>query len=214
MTNKKEEQEVPLKTSPEWHDYIMSKFTKEEVVEGHPTCVGLRRVLEEVYGTILECQSLIMKAPTIDDRSATVLCSIVCLLHDGETQVRQDSSADVSEINTEAVYAKHSVSTAETRAEARALRKLLGIRSITAEEAQSGDVSMSAMTDNQFRGIENAMKAFNIDPNLYLTKVAGVSYDTVKQDYSCISHQKATEMLAELNNYHDDPVPEDVVKTT
>ena len=53
---KQEEEQVdttPIYGSQEWHDYIMSKFEKRELIDGNPTCAGLRRVAEDVLGSII-----------------------------------------------------------------------------------------------------------------------------------------------------------------
>ena len=54
---KQEEPEVdmtmPAYGSKEWSDYIMSKFEDGELFDGNPTCAGLRRVAENVLGSIV-----------------------------------------------------------------------------------------------------------------------------------------------------------------
>ena len=57
VEDKVEEEEAvettPVYGSQEWHDYIMEKFEKRELIDGNPTCAGLRRVAEDVLGSIV-----------------------------------------------------------------------------------------------------------------------------------------------------------------
>ena len=43
----------PAYGSEEWNDYVMSQFHSGELFDGNPTCAGLRRVVEELLGTIV-----------------------------------------------------------------------------------------------------------------------------------------------------------------
>jgi hypothetical protein len=52
-TLEKERDNIPSYGSQEWHDYIMSKFETKELIDGNPTCAGLRRVAEDVLGSIV-----------------------------------------------------------------------------------------------------------------------------------------------------------------
>ena len=44
---------MPAYGSEDWNDYVMTKFNKSELFDGNPTCAGLRRVAEELLGTIV-----------------------------------------------------------------------------------------------------------------------------------------------------------------
>ena len=49
-----EEVDHPSITSDEWHDYAMSHFHDNELIDGNPICAGLRRVAEILLGEIVE----------------------------------------------------------------------------------------------------------------------------------------------------------------
>ena len=44
---------MPAYGSEDWNEYVMSKFENGELFDGNPTCAGLRRVAEELLGTIV-----------------------------------------------------------------------------------------------------------------------------------------------------------------
>ena len=43
----------PSVTSPDWNDYVLSLFEKDELYDGRPKCHGLRRVAELLLGEIV-----------------------------------------------------------------------------------------------------------------------------------------------------------------
>ena len=44
---------MPAYGSKEWNSYIMEKFEPRELIDGNPICAGLRRVAEDVLGSIV-----------------------------------------------------------------------------------------------------------------------------------------------------------------
>jgi hypothetical protein len=131
------EQSGPLYGSKEWHQYVMSLFDPTELVEGSPTCAGLRRVAEEILGDIVysgPCQ--VFAATDVNGPGrATVVFEVVFDKWLGTEQTRTYKEvADVWHGNTDDLFCAHPVATASTRAEGRALRKALKIRCLAAEE--------------------------------------------------------------------------------
>ena len=47
------EDNSPTIGSDDWHDYVMSHFKSNELIDGNPTCAGLRRVAEILLGEIM-----------------------------------------------------------------------------------------------------------------------------------------------------------------
>ena len=43
----------PSPTSPDWNDYVLGLFEKNELFDGRPKCAGLRRVAELVLGQVV-----------------------------------------------------------------------------------------------------------------------------------------------------------------
>jgi len=189
------------KGDEKWQEFVLSNFKEDELVEDNPTCNGLRRVCEKVYGRIISCMTEILKVPTESDRSATVVCTIKCQEYNDLYILTQSASADVYEENTVHPYSLHPVATAETRAEGRALRKLLGLDCATHEELTSDNPQgkTERMLETQVRSMNNLASQVDVDFTKFLAK-----YGYKKEDMgpgSKIKKQIAEQMLQELSTY-------------
>lgn len=128
---------IPDRYSPEWSDYILSLFCEDELREGNPTCDGMRRILQKLFGPIID-EKLCGK--NCQPNYAFVEFSITFFdRFDGQTKTFADC-ADVYEGNCEPPYYKHAGGTASTRAEGRVLRKALGLRKVLSAEEMSGEI--------------------------------------------------------------------------
>lgn len=194
-------------TDEGWSDWVMSHFTDNEKREDMPTCDGLRRVFRKIVGDIVSSQIQVIKAPTTIDQTATVMCTISYTKR-GSSFVRSISDAvDVNQDNTPWPYNKSSVASACTKAEARALRKGLGlIRVYAAEEIQEGMNSdeINTTTVDANRPISDSAKiAINTMCNrlsvkpLKLFKFMGIE----KEDVSHLSYSESHVVLAKLNAF-------------
>jgi len=123
--------------SEEWDDYVFKHFLDKELDEGHPNVHGLRRVTELLLGPIIYSVGV----------GAQVCNYIVEILwnrdYEGKSglgdysQVRKFSGiASANEQNTDHPFSLYLEANAETRAEVRALRKALRIKTIAAEEVK------------------------------------------------------------------------------
>lgn len=187
----------PAKGSPEWNDFVLKLFTQDEYVDvrvdgGSKTikgvkCDGLRRVAQLVLGEIVESFA-VDSGVNYPDYSITKNVDLVKLQNPpfawvryivafsgpyGQT-IRWGGCADVNFNNTDPKFLPFAFSTAETRAEARALRKALGIKILAAEELTSLDTAASVenitnadwakgpITDQQISVINNLSRKMKI----------------------------------------------------
>ena len=133
---------MPAYRSEDWNDYVMTKFNKSELFDGNPTCAGLRRVAEELLGTIVVSRPA-QVWPATDSNGpgrATVVFEIVIDWMDSGQLRTYSEVADVWHGNCDDLFCAHPVATASTRAEGRALRKALKIKAIAAEELAKKDI--------------------------------------------------------------------------
>jgi len=133
---------MPAYGSEDWNDYVMSKFKKGEQFDGNPTCAGLRRVADELLGTIVVSRpSQVWPATDINSpgRATVVFEIVIDWMDSGQLRTFSDV-ADVWHGNTDDLFCAHPVATASTRAEGRALRKALKIKAIAAEELAKKDI--------------------------------------------------------------------------
>jgi hypothetical protein len=139
----------PAFGSIEWSDYCKSLLTRDELDRGAPKCDGVRRLVQDLIGPIITSAIIRDVAPSPDNGGvATVVVGVNVRVKNEEhpafpCDIYVEDVANCGRYNTLDPYHKHQSATAATRAEGRALRKLLGLKAITAEELQGSDVDDS-----------------------------------------------------------------------
>lgn len=124
---------------PGWTDYVLSLLDKSEKTEGYPTSNGLRRIAYTMF-EIISSETIVVQAPSENNGNiATIQHNIECVSRDGANLCKFSGVADAHIENTVAPYSNHLSATAETRAEGRALRRMMRLNTITAEEMQKED---------------------------------------------------------------------------
>ena len=142
-----EDEQPPSMDSADWADYVMSKFETDELEQGNPTCDGLRRVAELLIGPIVSRRINVVQPPNKENYgTATVTCLVEVLNNIPEhilygRTISEEDAADVNKFNTQEPYHLHATATAATRAEARALRKILRLKKVIAVEELAGESS-------------------------------------------------------------------------
>ena len=215
--------DAPHMLSPEWHDYAMTLFNPDELVDGHPLVAGLRRVSELVLGQIIFSGPTQVFPVTRDDHHgrATVVFSIKFSNGSEYSEV-----ADSWEGNTDDMFCAYAVAIASTRAEARALRKALKIKGVAAEELTKKDTAkivrdiskktnstagdyddQGRMSDAQYNFIDIKCKQLNIDGGKLFKEVFNVDQNRK------VSKKVASDIIDRLNEYQRDKssIPESIV---
>ena len=205
----------------------MTKFNKSELFDGNPTCAGLRRVAEELLGTIVVSRPA-QVWPATDSNGpgrATVVFEIVIDWMDSGQLRTYSEVADVWHGNCDDLFCAHPVATASTRAEGRALRKALKIKTIAAEELAKKDIVSivrqtvaaepndgewkedSMISNAQLNFIDSKCKALNINVMSFINMGENV-YAEIKD----VKKSTAAKMLKILNEYQtkSKPIPEDI----
>lgn len=222
--NPAEEKVAPLITDPEWHNYVMSQFTEEELNDGRPNVDGLRRVAQLLIGRIIYSAPTTLQLPMKENSyRSTVEHKIVFHGHDGWDYTFVDVS-DVSMYNTPREYANHAPATAATKAESRALRKALNLRKIISDEENNfGDEVDGSLLDvmnldwnpdtkiseTQKTGIQTLCKRLNVNVYKFIN-LGKQQYDSLDS----VPYSIARLMIQQLNKYqnHDDAqVPEHIL---
>lgn len=147
---------IPDRTSPDWSDYVLSEFADSEVVivkgKGgielrYPKVHGLRRLANKLVGPILESYPLPAPLPNVADGLVAAYIYYVVL----QTPNGNVKYADVGEVIYDGPdgnfnnigdkqWAKFPGAIAVTRAEARALRKALGLNVVAWDELDKRDL--------------------------------------------------------------------------
>lgn len=198
---------VPQITDHDWTDHVMSLFHEKELKDGMPTCDALRRVFRIAIGEITQVAMDVVKAPTLQDPTATVSCKIFYETHDGNDRFTSDVF-DVNSDNTPFPYCKASVASAATKAEARAMRKAMGlVRVYSSEEIQEGfeaTESLSEVVSDSNKPISDSAKIaittmsqrLGIDP-LKLIK----NMEIEKESIDLITYVESHKVISQLNMY-------------
>ena len=206
----------PSISSPEWSDYVISKFESDEMVDGNPTVDGLRRVTEVVLGQIVSTETDIAQVPTKENEGrATAVCTIVVETHFGNIR-KASGSGDAWHKNTDMPYSKFPVAMAETRAEGRALRRILQLRKVVAAEELSDTLDDSIdyeknITDNQVNFIEVMCKPEGRGLDINIAKFINQTADGEPKKTSIreLKHSEAAKFIKLLSSYQNnaDDIP-------
>lgn len=185
----------------EWQDYLLGKMESSELVDGAPRTMGLYRVIEREYGVIRDSVNVV-KAPSQEDISATVICDVQVSGQDknGNLYIRKASgAADVSPVNTEDPYCRHPVATASTRALGIALKKVMGLNLHVAEEFEGNkkEPTYPMASPATIKSIKNMMAKLKVSEEDFLAKF-GVSAEQIKPD--ALTKELSMEILGELND--------------
>ena len=204
----------PSPTSPDWNDYVLGLFEPTEMYDGRPLCHGLRRVAELLMGRIVSSRPTQVFAPNNSGEEigrATVVWELV--FEDGSLF---SDVADCWEGNTDDAFCVFNTATAATRAEGRALRKALRLRTVAAEEMTKKDTAAvvrsfaktkqvvtpeynesAPMTPAQanFMGVLGERNDINIE--LLIAKVLGGDFKKIQKD-------DANKAIKKLNAYQQD----------
>lgn len=207
-----EEQVVIRPQDPEWSEYVLDQMHDSELKDGNPTVDGLRRVTERIYGEIIQSSSEIVNYNT-DRGICTVKHTLAIQKYSTDTIITVDGCVDVKYQNIPHPFNQHLVSTADTRAEGKALRRALKLRVVTAEEVQqtSEDDVLAAeenITDQQILAINQMCKRLDV------SLVEGVksvcpNADSIRDS----SNLQGRMLLSTLSEYQRSPasIPENLV---
>jgi len=211
FTQPDEEGTQPAFGTESWHDYVMRQFHDNELINNAPTCDGCRRVLEQVVGVIVSTSIPSYIGPTRDNYgTATVVVEISVYITNeshpavGRTITVQEI-ADVNHANTDEPYNKYPSATAATRAEGRALRKLLRLRGVTtaeevsqvAEEEDSNEwAPEEPITDSQIAVIDMLCNSDRLNMSvLHFINSGRKNYGDIRE----VTSTTAQRMIQELN---------------
>lgn len=197
----------PSISDPEWSDYVLSKFEYDEMVDGNPTVDGLRRITELLLGPIASSSTEIVQVPTKENEGRATAIHTVSIEMPNNSMRIVSGSGDAWHKNTDMPYSKFPVAMAETRAEGRALRRLLQLKKVVAAEElsqtaneETADDYKTYVNDNQINFIDIMCKAAGrgLDINVEsLVKTSYPHYTGVRQ----LTHSQATKLIQELSHY-------------
>lgn len=193
----------PKMTDPAWNDWVLEQLRPDEKdPQGNPTVDGLRRLVEEILGEVIDSVPDSFEGATVNNGMRATVSHIVKIeWNDGSGPRRFGAVADVYSGNTDDEYARYAAATADTRAEARALRKALRLRKVVAaEELTLLPVSESGLgqfiVKSQERGIDKLCRDMDINALKFIN-----SGQHKYKHFTNVRYTTAQQMLEQLNRY-------------
>ncbi len=188
--------------SKDWQDHVMDMFQDSELEkwEGQmrPNIHGLRRVSQVVFGYIISSDSDVIQSPNPGNKYHAVVKSTIEFQNGNKVSDVADIANHDEYNNTELKYARHATSTAATKAEARALRKILQLNFISAEESTPDnlpDIRLGKISEQQVLAFDTVCKRFDVNVIEFVNS-GEKHYTDIKQ----MSNDAATQSLAILND--------------
>jgi len=197
---------------PDWTTYVLGLLQDHELKNGNPTVDGLRRVIGIVFGDIVESRTKILEIPNNNYEKCTASHTLVVRKHNDGQIVVVTAAADVRYKTTEAPYNEYLVATADTRAEGKALRRILKLSIITAEEysAKTEDTinNNELINENQINVIQMLCFRLSINP----AKLLAENVSKEIKDVADIPYQTAKVILSNLSYYqrHLNEIPDSI----
>lgn len=210
-----EDEDIPQPYDKEWADYLLRLLRPDELFDGRPTCDGLRRLVEQMIGPIAGREVLFLSPPTKDNQfTTTVSLRLSVLVQNKEygywnytDRIEEEDVADAGMLNTDPPFDKYPSSLAVTRAEGRCLRRILKLKTATAEEvSQKADLLQPAsateewvpsdkMSIEQKNVIDLLARRCNLNAMKFIN--SGSQYYEAITD---VTKETATKMIQYLNN--------------
>ena len=190
-----------------WTDHVLSLLSKNELDHDNPTVHGLRRIVEVVFGEVINSGVTVLQVPEkSNDYIATVMCTLDIQKHDGSLATFS-GVADAGLHNIDPGFKKYPVAMAETRAEGRALRKALRLKVVAAEEistnadpVQMRDENPNIINSAQKQMIQSMANRVEVNLESYLTKTFAGEYNSIDS----ISFDDAKKIIRELDSFQKD----------
>ena len=219
------EDNSPTIGSDDWHDYVMSHFKSNELIDGNPTCAGLRRVAEILLGEIMfSGPTQIFPATDANGPGrATVVFTVEFNWMNSGMSKSFAEVADVWHGNTDDLFCAHPAATASTRAEGRALRKALKVRVLAAEElakkyivnvvqqsiSTSGEYNPDdRISPQQITFIDNKCKQLDVNVVEFIN-IGAENYRSIND----VKRESGKKMIRVLNEYQNQTtsIPEHIL---
>ena len=190
-----------------WNDFVMSQLDSDEMVDGYPKAIGLRRVAEVLLGDIIDSKPVDVFPVTGNGLGrATVSYLITFKWFDGTVRSHGDV-ADVWDGNINDDFIAFAMPTASTRAEARCLKKALKLKVCAAEEItdkikpriNQKYTNEDSISKNQISFLDKRCRDCDVDLIKFLNS-GEEKYGRIEQ----VSKAKASEFIKTLNEVNNE----------
>lgn len=203
----------PLITSPEWNDFIMSEFSQEEKDKsGYPKLDGIRRLFKRYVGEIVKFGPTFVQPPGPSNGGVAVVIFQI-LAHCKQTSQVLDFSdvADAHVYNvTKAPFSGFLTAIASTRAECRALRKGLNMKTPASEELDNDAKPLSFANQSSESSGPAKIKQVQVMTIKNICKELGIDVEKMLEvaklgdELESIAYEKALKVISKLHDWQKD----------
>ena len=203
---------IPKMTDKNWTTYVLSLMEDDEIYNGLPKAEGLRRICRLLIG---EPESTPVPLQMLFEKGKLVSCvmqakiRIICKdKNDYDISREYSDVAEVNTSNTKEDFLPYFASAAFTKAEGRTLKKILGLKILTAEEVPSNYFDKQDINSNQIAHIDLFCKKNNIDVLKFINS-STKKYEKIDN----VSFETAGKMIKELNEYNKESkkIPDSII---
>lgn len=210
--------DIPRITDDGWNEYVFTKFRDDELFNGNPTVDGLRRVTELVLGPITKSITNIVDTACPENEFRVTAQHYISVIWDNyphedrfvEREVQD--AADIHFKNADPKYLNYPTALAATRAEGRALRKMLRLKCVAAEEVADSlpqdDDSPKVIQPFQANSINVMCSRLDIDVVKFLKATEHGPFDNV-DEVPYVAAQKLIQSLNVLQR-NKDKIPQKI----
>lgn len=213
--DKEEKKEVPVYGTEEWEEYVMSQFNEKELYidekeNKYPTLNGMRRVAISIFGKPS------FSGPTKVE-TAFPISYCIYELDFSHIGVRVAATADAAPENVAGNYSIYPSAIAESRAEARAYRKLLLISTASAEEIKGNEKAFNTVLNSvkeydsegeissqQISIIETKCKKLKINKTKFLES------ENVSVDFKDAKKSDGIKLSKKISEFQQKGIPEEL----
>jgi hypothetical protein len=212
-----------------WQDHVFSHLTEEELINGNPTTDGLRGIAPIVLGHKIRGTAKVVQAPTKDNGMVATVEYTVQTVHTpmpytggtiswlgGNDYESFTDCADASPSNCNPPFSLHCTAMASTRAEGRALRKLLKLRKVaTVEEldvprdAKDNEGNPTYINFSQISALNNLFKKNDLNGVKYINKYTE-KYHSARYPIAQTPYAVAVELIKHVQKWGQGKNPDDL----
>jgi hypothetical protein len=186
----------------EWSSWILSHLEDDEKRNDVPTVDGLRRLVEKFIGPILNIDTTVVQAPGEQNGYvSTVKVSVTVFDKENECACAFDATGELQKSETDYPYNKHLTTSAETKAESKAYKRILRLKNICSyeeiQEQTTRNVEEATIMEEQIMYLDTLCglsgRGLNINIIKLLALVSGKEFPLRR--YSSNDASKAIDML-------------------
>ena len=207
-----EEKEIPEYGDEKWEKFVMDSFLQDELYiddkgNGYPTLNGMRRITLLILGNVVRSGPV----HVVSNPPVSSYCIYEIELDDGTVY---GATADACIDNISGNYSIYPTAIAESRAEARAYRKALLLRTASAEEIKGNEKAFNTVLESvkeydtegdisaqQISIIQTKCKKLKIDQNKFLES------ESVESDFKNAKRSDGVKLSKKISEFQQSGIP-------